>query len=278
MDRIHHEGNYGPVGRQSSHHHRIPPTRGERYDEDLHHRGRQGSDHHRGRNSVGRRRQRPAFDEELQELYGVVGEAMNFYGSFLQSFQRDVQYVKPYARIELLDHLWMCKVGASNKQRPSAGGTRGGGGGRGDRDEYRDHGGPMAESSAASFQEMARLLLEHVELTIEAAATARQSRDGENASHVYSKLGRTIKELSRHLKHAPMRAKDTEILMTELQMLATFLTANGADRGAQAEVGGYHEQPSGGQDFDEQGGGGGFQEGFDEGQGMLATQLHCFND
>ncbi|KAL8824540.1 MAG: hypothetical protein Q9191_004987 [Dirinaria sp. TL-2023a] len=253
----------------------MPPTR-ERYDEDLHH-GRQSSE--RGRHSSGRRRQqqRPAFDEELQELYGAVGEAMNFYGSFLQSFQRDVQYVKSYARPELLDHLWMGKVGASNK-RPAAAGGRGGG--RGDNnsgDGYREQQyGAMDEPAHTSFHEMARLLMEHAKDTIEAAAMARQTRDGENASHVYSKLKRTINELARHLKHAPMRAKDTEILMTELQMLSTFLAANGADRGAQGELGGYREQ-RGGQDLDEQGGGEGYQGGYDEGQGMIPIHTPLFS-
>ena len=189
---------------------------------------------------------------------------MNFYSGFLQNFQRDVQYVKPYARAELLDHLWMCKVGASNNKRPAAPG------GRRDSDGYHEQDG--ARESEASFQEMARLLLEHVKDTIEAAAIARQSREGENASHVYSKLGRTIKELSRQLKHAPMRAKDTEILMTELQMLSTFLAANGADRGAQEEERGQQEQRDG-QGFDEQGGGEGFGGSFDERQGMLPTHF-----
>ena len=146
---------------------------------------------------------------------------MNVYGGFLQSFHRDTQFIKSYAGADILDHLWKSKVGASDKR--SVARTRGYANNDNDYEDTR-------REPAISFHDTARNLCDHIYATMKAAAKVRHARDSENAGHVYTKLGKSVKGLTRDMEFAPLRAKDTKNLMTELEMLLTFLSANGADR------------------------------------------------
>lgn len=154
---------------------------------------------------------------------------MNFYNSFLQSFYRDIQFVKPYADSEVLDHLWRCKVGTSSER--NAVGTQSHTGRVDDRELAR-------QGSSPNFHDTARNLCEHIYATIKAAAKNRQGKDGEIAGHVYTKLGKSAKGLTRDMERAPFRAKDTKNLINELEMLLTFVSANVAVPRNRGEAGG----------------------------------------
>lgn len=111
-----------------------------------------------------------------------------------------------------------------------------------------------------TFEGMAQDFYEQVSSTLQAAAEARQARDGENAEHVYVKLRKSAKGLMEDLKKARYRAKDTKNLITELEMLLTLLSANGAGRGNRGEAAGrggreevgYGQNPETDQQYEEQ--------------------------
>ena len=125
----------------------------------------------------------------------------------------------------------------------------------------------MARSEPTpNFQDTANSLCDHINATIKAAALARQARDSENAGHVYTKLGKSVRGLIRDLERAPLRAKDTKNLMTELEMLLTFLSANGADRGNRREAG-YDQNQQTEQQYDDEEGSG----DYDGGRGTFLT-------
>jgi len=176
---------------------------------------------------------------------------MNFYDGFLQGFHRDIQFIKSYAGPDVLDHLWNTKVSASDKS--TAARTRG----HSDRETNRE---AARSEPTVTFQDMARELCDHLYATMKAAGKARtQARDGENAGHVHAKLGKSVKELTKDLERAPYRAKDTKNLVTELEMLLTFLAANGASRGNRRETG-YDQNQQTEQRYDELEGSGAYQE------------------
>jgi len=175
---------------------------------------------------------------------------MNYYNGFLQGFHRDVQFIKSYAGPDVLDHLWNSKVSASDKR--TAARTRG----HSERETNRE---TARSDFTATFQDMARELCDHLYATMKAAGKARQAGDGENAGHVHAKLGKCVKELTKHLERAPYRARDTKNLLTELEMLQTFLAANGASRGNRREAG-YDQNQQTERRYDEQEDSGVYQE------------------
>ena len=162
-------------------------------------------------------------------LIQVIEDAMGFYDSFLQSFYRDVQFIKSYAGSEILDHLWRSKVGASHNRNGAK--IR-------DRASHANDREMTMPEPGMGFQDIARDLCEHIHATLTIAGKQRQARDGENAAHVFTKLGKSVKGLTNDMERAPFRAKDTKNLMTELEMLLTFLSANGAGRSNQREMAG----------------------------------------
>lgn len=264
MERMHDGRGY--PGQQSGR--RGPPVR-ERYDDrpvrrpnDFH--PDRYESHDRGRVSMRHRHdsQRRSFDDEMQELAGAVDKAMNFYGGFLHSFRQEVQYVESYASPPLLDYLWMDKVYANGKRSSTTKAT------------HRDSAGHGSQSSG-SFPGMAHTVSEHVEDTIRAASDALKSgRESENAGRVGSKLSKMYGELKGHLNKASGRAKNAEILMTELEMLRTFLAANGARRASREIDGRIHHEQRDGEEYEEQGGGGDYDGGSDDGQGKCAVHTN----
>jgi len=175
---------------------------------------------------------------------------MSYYDGFLQGFHRDIQFIKSYAGPDVLDHLWNSKVSVSDKR--TAPRTRG----HNERETHRE---TARSEPTTTFQDMARELCDHLYATMKAAGKARQARDGENAGHVHAKLGKSVKEMTIFLERAPYRAKDTKNLMTELEMLLTFLGANGAGQGNRRETG-YGQNQQTQQRYDEQEGSGAYQE------------------
>ncbi len=175
---------------------------------------------------------------------------MSYYDGFLRGFQRDIQFIKSYAGPDVLDHLWNSKVSASDKRTAAT--TRG----HSERETHRE---TARSEPTTTFQDMARELCDHLYATMKAAGKARQASDGENAGHVHAKLGKSVKELTKDLERAPYRAKDTKNLMTELEMLLTFLGANGASQGNRRETG-YGQNQQTEQRYDEQEGSGAYQE------------------
>lgn len=73
---------------------------------------------------------------------------------------------------------------------------------------------------------MIRELCDYLYVTMKIVDKVRQVKDNENARHIYAKLDKSVKKLTKDLKRASYKAKNTKNLMIELEMLLIFLRTN----------------------------------------------------
>lgn len=220
-------------------------------------------------NSRRRKSRRLSFSDAINELHDVLTDGLRFYQAFKADYERDVQRIRSYADPNLLDQLWRSKISRFEK-RSSADG--------------RHHGGDssheaQSQQSDMTFTGMAKDIVEGIHSTIDATRKVDRPEDAENAEIVGSKLGKTYKDLMKKLDTAPYRMKDTRLLMTELEMLLTFLSHNGAEqsdgRDSNEHYGHVHPNESG---FDDQQGRDQYDEqrsGDEQAEGRLLLQTAC---
>ena len=196
--------------------------------------GRRNGESTRHNDSRSRRSRKISFNDSINELYDVLSDGLSFYQGFKTDFERDTQRIIPYAKPDVLDHLWMCKISKPGRRGSDDRGCRGRDGGR----EISRH------ESDVTFASTASEITNGIRSTVDATRSGGRSEDAENAQNVISKLGKTYTEIKGLVKAAPYRMRDTKQLMTELEMLLTFLSHNGArqnDREAPRD-GQTHEQ------------------------------------
>lgn len=185
------------------------------------HEGRQSMEIRHQSDSRSRKSRKINFNESINELYDVISDGLGFYQRFNADFMRDIQRIQSYADHETLDQLWNRKISKSSKQGAEDQGYRG-------RDDSRDVG---RRESDGTFKSTSSNIASGIKSTIEDAEIARNAsrpEDAENAESVGSKLRKNYPEIKSLLKAAPFRLWDTKKLMTELEMLLTFLKHNGA--------------------------------------------------
>ena len=168
-----------------------------------------------------RKSQKPDFKESINDLYKVLAEALRYYEGFRHSFDRDVRNIKPYARPDTLEQLWISKIKMAASRSIDDRGRR-----------ERDSNHRIArQESEVSFTTTASEIIQSIRTSIEASTGVRQSEDREHAHNVYKNLRQNYREFEDLLKAAPHRRGGTSSLMTEVEMLLTFLTNNGAGDG-----------------------------------------------
>ena len=182
-------------------------------------RSRHSLDSSRHDDSRRRRSKKIDFNESIVDLHSVIGDALRFYQGWRTTFDQDVHRIKPYTSPETLDKLWNSKIRMSNHRSM---GSRDYGDRHGDRDLSQ-------RESSGNFVSMAGEVVESLQNTIVAAEDAARSQRNENASNVYKKLRKTRNDIVELLKAAPYYTKRTDLLTTELEMLLTFLSRNGAE-------------------------------------------------
>ena len=167
-----------------------------------------------------RKSQKPGFKDSINDLYRVLAEALRFYDGFRESFDRDVRYITPYARPDTLEQLWTSKIKmAAGKSTDD----------RGRRERDSNHRTTRHEAEV-SFATTAGDIIQSIRTSIEASTGVRQSEDREHAHNVYKKLNKDYRDFEALLKAAPHRRGGTSSLMTEIEMLLTLLTNNGAEQ------------------------------------------------
>ena len=180
--------------------------------------GRHGGESARHNDSKSRRSRKISFNDSINELYDVLSDGLSFYQGFKADFERDTQGIIPYAKPEVLDHLWNSKVSKLGRRGSDDRGYR-------ERDDSRE---VSRHESAVTFTSTANEITNGIRATVEATRSGSRSEDAENALNVSHKLGKTYTEIKGLIKAAPYRMRDTKQLMTELEMLLTFLSHNGA--------------------------------------------------
>lgn len=242
MNNFEEEDNYG----------RGPPTRhprkkglpsqgyaDHRMDRGRHHNGdRHGRDQgHRGGKDHKHRPPKPLLDEAIQELEDMLNGAIDFYGRFAQDFGRDVQQIKPYANSEILTCLWASKVRMNDDRR------RGGG----DPSKFQERDGSEPgrhQGSSSSFRNLAA----QIQRSFQVALASRPSKiresdiDAENADRILKKISQAYKDTYKLLSTAPKRHADVNALVTELEVLSTFLERSGPQRERHEEMGQNNNQ------------------------------------
>ena len=222
------------------------------------HEGRQSMELRHHSDSRSRKSRKINFNDSINELHDVLSDGLGFYQRFKTDFMRDIQRIQFYADHETLDRLWNRKVSKSSKQGTEDQGYPG-------RDDSRDVG---RRESDGTFKSASSNIASGIKSTMadaEIARNASRPEDAEIVENVGSKLRKTYPEIRSLLKAAPFRLWDTKQLMTELEMLLTFLRNNGAapngngrsdDRHTSVhdEEPGYDDQQQRGQ-YDEQGSG-----------------------
>ena len=196
--------------------------------------GRHSGDSIRHNDSRSRRSRKISVNDSINELYDVLSDGLRFYQGFKAEFERDTQRIIPYAKPDLLDHLWISKISKNGRRGSDDRGYRERDGGR----EVSRH------DSDVTFASTASEIANGIQSTAEATRSGSRSEDAENAHNVSSKLRKTYPEIMRLVKAAPYRMKNTKQLMTELEMLLTFLSHNGARQNDREDPrdGHFHEQ------------------------------------
>ena len=196
--------------------------------------GRHSGESTRYNDSRPRRSRKISFNDSINELYDVLTDGLRFYQGFKADFERDTQRIIPYTKPEMLDHLWMSKMSKLDKRGSDDRGYRERDGGR----EVSRHEPDVTFTSTASE------ITNGIRSTVEAIRSGSRSEDAENAQNVGSKLGKTYADIKGLIKAAPYRMRDTKQLMTELEMLLTFLSHNGARQNDREPLrdGHMHEQ------------------------------------
>ncbi|KAG7004470.1 hypothetical protein G7Y79_00025g057560 [Physcia stellaris] len=222
------------------------------------HEGRQSMEIRHQGDSRSRESRKINFNESINELYDVISDGLGFYQRFYADFMRDTQHIQLYADYDLLDQLWNCKISKSSKPGTEDQGYPG-------RDDSREL---SRRESDGTFKSTSSNIASGIKSTIEDAEIARnatRAEDAEHANSVRSKLRKNYPEIKNLLKASPFRLWHTKQLMTELEMLLTFLKHNGAaqngnetlnDRHTNVhdEEPGYDDQQQRGQ-YDEEGSG-----------------------
>lgn len=168
-----------------------------------------------------RKSQKPDFKDSINDLYKVLAEALRFYEEFRDSFDRDVRNIKPYARPDTLEQLWTSKIKMTAIRSTDDRGRR-------ERDSNHRTAGQEAE---VSFASTASEIIQSIRTSMEASTGVRRSEEREHAQNVYKKLSKDYREIEGLLKAAPHRRGGTSSLMTEVKMLLTLLSHNGAEQG-----------------------------------------------
>ena len=180
--------------------------------------GRHSGESTRHNDYRSRRSRKISFNDSINELYDVLNDGLRFYQGFKADFDRDTQRIIPYAKPELLDHLWISKISKPGRRGSDDRGYR-----------ERDCGRELSRhESDVTFASTASEITNGFRSTVEAIRSGSRSEDAENAQNVSNKLGKTYTDIKPLMKAASYRIRDTKQLMTELEMLLTFLSHNGA--------------------------------------------------
>ena len=205
------------------------------------------------------------LDDALHDLQGVLETAVDDYGSLIEGFDRDVQRIKPYAGSRIMDHLWINKVTQVDKHNRN--------------DAYsqaQPADGLSPPTPTPSLQNISREVLDCFRVATRSHAPSRESSiDPQSVDRIRRKLEQASRDIYKLMRTAIQRRADTDALITEMEMVLTFLDKTGPQRGHGDERDNHRDQDPGDYDKpsgDEWNG----QGGFEEGQGICQILYSLF--
>ncbi len=227
---------------------------------------------HYGRSSHQQDPPRILLDDALIDLQDALKTAVDYYGSFIEDFDRDVQRIKPYAGSQVMQHLWANKILLSDERSRSGG-----------RLKARQADGPDLgrANPSHSFQNVSREVLNcFLVVTGSRSASRESSIDLQSADRIRKKLEQTSREIFKLMRTAVKLKSDADALVTEMEMSLTFLEKTGPqqgrrdDRDYQRDQGRDNRRDQDSEDYDRpHGHGSDGQGGSKEEQGICAEYL-----
>ena len=223
---------------------------------------------HHGRSEHQYKSPKILLDDALHDLLGALETAADYYGSFIEEFDRDIQYIRLYAGPRILEHLWVKKILSSDERSANSG-----------RSQSRQAEGPNPGRPGRnySFQSVGREVLDCFGVVKRSHASSRDSSiNPQTANRIRKKLEQTSREIFKLMRTAVQQKADADALITEMEMVLTFLDKTAPQRGQREAM--DSERDQGPEDYerpnkdgsDGQGGFKDMQEGFKEGQGSFA--------
>lgn len=205
---------------------------------------------------------RLSIEEAIGRLFNTLTGALNFYVNFKRDFDGETRGIRVYAGSELLDRLWMRKVGSIE------GRTEGHHRSNTPGDEKYDQDRPPPETN---FKSMQRELSDSFGIAVTASPSSG-SRSGKpdhgppidraSLDRLKKKLHDAHQDIRELSEFASQRSGDTQALITEAELVLAYLDKS---RDLWDPRGG--NDPSGGQelqDHDGQGQDGGNEDGYPE--------------
>ncbi len=195
-----------------------------------HHSSQRGAAGHRSRE------RNVSLDDGMQDLFGIVNQAIGFFNHFSQDYQQDIQQISRYCHRRVVESIW------AEKTRNGPRDTRDG---RADRrrGEPPEHDMDRDERvQPPSLGKSMDQLLSGISNTIRAAEEFRPSQRRpsryrtDDVAKIRQQLSRAYSSLQGSCLKVMDKYSEMEHVTTELEMLRVFLESKGAggdvDRGA----------------------------------------------
>ena len=201
------------------------------YDQERHSRGSKEAAHYGGRRqylekgqhgSLGRQQHRPKvlLDDAVYDLQNVLETAVDCYSSFFEEFEKDVQRIEAYAGPRVMEHLWVNKVESGSERSRN-----------GIHSQARQAAGQRPPTPAHNFRSVGKEVDECFHVAMGSHASSKESHiDPQTAVRIQKKLKQAYGDISKLMETALWRKDDAGALITELEMVLTFLEKTGPRR------------------------------------------------
>lgn len=238
---------------QAKHNHRS--TEAARYGDNR--RGMERS--HHGRSSHLQDFSSALLDDALHDLQSVLEIAVDFYASFVESFDRDIQLIRPYAGSRIMEHLWVNKVTLREGRIRTEGRAQ----------ARREEDSTLGRlTSSQTFQSISGEVNDCFRAAIESrTSSCESSSEAQSASRIRKKLEETYRDVFKLMRTALQQRADADALVTELELVLTLLEKTGPQRSRRDDRDNHKENKH--EDYDKPNEDG--QGGFEQGQGILPT-------
>ncbi|KAL9127634.1 MAG: hypothetical protein Q9217_003525 [Psora testacea] len=163
---------------------------------------------------------RLSSQEAISKLSATVDDALDLFQGLQSSFVRETSLIT-YVDSEILDYIWQDKLRNANANVSKGQGSKAYG------DGTTSQRGPPDIGIIDTVKELRHWL----DQAISAAANEMHRSAGDNRS-LAEKLNRSFADINNSLKGVWKTIKETDILITELEMLRVLLKRYGGERGS----------------------------------------------
>ncbi|MCJ1231931.1 hypothetical protein MMC12_008610 [Toensbergia leucococca] len=156
------------------------------------------------------------LEEAVGRLHDTMFDAVGFYEAFQEDFAQETRGINAYTTSEILERLWTSKVNLNDKR---------GGGGRDPSLQSGNDNEAGRSRPPLNFWTTGKRVIEAFALVIKAVSKSnpRSASEAESMERLRTKLNHASREVKNLLHTAHRRVTATEALVSEMQMLLTFL-------------------------------------------------------